>query len=274
MTASGVFISYRHDDSQSAAGRIADNLERHFGKAQIFRDVETLQPGVDFVNAIDSALASCAVVLAVIGRRWMGAHSTQNRLKATNDWIRIELATALKRNIRVIPLLVEDATLPAEEDLPDDLKPLLRRHALTLSDGRWDYDMQQLTTTLESIGLRPLAQAPSPQPAVPAAKSSPIVKTLAWIGGIVVALIVLAMMVEQPNTTTPAATQPSLPVATQPAQSTRIVSGMPASACGCWGYAVAGYSTVNPQCSSGYQYVQACSGQCPAGGTPWQTICQ
>ncbi len=273
MAVSGVFISYRHSDSQSAAGRLADSLERQFGKEQIFRDVETLRPGVDFVDAIESALSSCAVVLAVIGRRWMGDTPGQNRLQLANDWIRIEIATALRRNIRVIPVLVEEAEPPAEVDLPDDLKSLARRHALSLTDTRWDFDVQQLSAALKEIGIRPLPEPASPQPGPrPAQGTSKIMKTLAWIGGIFVALVVLGLIIGENTPQTPLPQQQfPLPVNTQPAQ---IASGMPASACGCWGYASAGYTTVNPQCATGYQYVQACMSQCPAGGSSWQTICQ
>lgn len=108
---SGIFISYRRHDSQSAAGRLADFLERSFGADQIFRDVETIEPGVDFVQAIEKAIASCQVMLVVIGPRWLTITDQQGnrRLDKADDWIRIETKLALQRNIRVIPVLVENA---------------------------------------------------------------------------------------------------------------------------------------------------------------------
>lgn len=274
---SGVFISYRRQDSQMAAGRLADGLERHFGKAQIFRDVETIQPGVDFVDAIESALSSCSVVLAIIGRRWTGAaEGGKNRLLDPNDWIRLEIAAALKRGIRVIPVLVEGAQPPADADLPDDLKPLARRQAQTLSDERWDYDVRQLASVLESAGLRPLVPpegtttgrtdvpAPPPKP-----RSSRIVKGLAWIGGIFVGLIVLGVMMN--SSSSPPQGIP--PIDNTPAQPVGLASGTPTSACGCWGYVTLGVSQPNPQCASGHHIASSCGGYCPAGGSQWQTQC-
>lgn len=273
---SGIFISYRRQDSQMAAGRLADGLERHFGKAQIFRDVETIQPGVDFVDAIESALSSCSVVLAIIGRRWTGAaEGGKNRLLDPNDWIRLEIAAALKRGIRVIPVLVEGAQPPADADLPDDLKPLARRQAQTLSDERWEYDVQQLAKVLETSGIRPmvhggetrLAEKIDP-PQKP--RSSRLVKGLAWIGGIFVGLIVLGIMVESPDTPSGRFPNGQKPVPDVPAG---LASGTPTSACGCWGYVTLGVSQPNPQCTSGYHIASSCGGYCPAGGSQWQSRC-
>jgi hypothetical protein len=267
---SGIFISYRRQDAQSAAGRLADGLERRFGRTQIFRDVETIQPGVDFVDAIEHALSSCAVMLAVIGRRWKGDREDENRLMEANDWIRLEIAAALKRNIRVIPVLVEGAALPADADLPEDLKSLGRRQAHPLSDERWDYDVQRLAEALESAGVRPLAAKPAgrPVPTTPA-KSSKLVKTLAWIGGIFIALLVISLALESPTPSTPTA----ITVPRQP-QQTGLASGTPTSACGCWGYVNLGAGEANPQCASGYHVAIACPAFCPAGGYQWQTRCR
>ena len=266
MAASGIFISYRRQDSQSAAGRLADSLERRFGKAQIFRDVETIQPGVDFVEAIEGALSSCSVMLAVIGRRWAGDSKDQSRLHLPNDWIRLEIAAALKRGIRVIPVLVEGAASPTDADLPEDLKALARRQALPLADERWDYDVQQLAAALESLGLRPIPIPGGDQrvPLPPPPSSSKLMKTLAWIGGIFVGLIVIGLLIEQSST------PPSAPL---PPQQVGLASGMPTSACGCWGYVTLGVSQPNPQCASGYHQAAACAGYCPAGGAQWQSKC-
>jgi hypothetical protein len=265
---SGVFISYRRQDSQSAAGRLADSLERRFGKAQIFRDVETIQPGMDFVEAIEGALSSCSVMLAVIGRRWAGEAGDQNRLHLPNDWIRLEIAAALKRGIRVIPVLVEGAPPPADADLPEDLKPLARRQAHTLSDERWDYDVQQLAVALESVGVRPIpvAGGTSRPPTPPAEKpqSSKVMKTLAWIGGIFVGLVVIGLVTQQ------SATAPYQQV---PVQQAGLASGMPISGCGCWGYVNIGASVPNAQCASGVEVAVACPAYCAAGGYQWQRKC-
>lgn len=151
-TNSGVFISYRRQDSQSAAGRLADHLKEHL-RAPVFRDVETIEPGVDFVEAIERALASCAVMLVVIGPRWLSATDAagRRRLDDPNDYTRLEVGTALKRNVRVIPVLVEGAVMPDAEGLPEELKPLARRNAIELSDKRWEYDVSQLVETVHKV---------------------------------------------------------------------------------------------------------------------------
>ena len=269
MSGSGVFISYRRQDSQSAAGRLADGLERRFGKTQIFRDVETIQPGVDFVEAIEGALSSCSVMLAIIGRRWAGEPGQANRLQQANDWIRLEIAAALKRNIRVIPVLVEGAQPPDDAELPDDLKPLARRQAHTLSDERWEYDVQQLASALEAIGVQPVTAASAPAKPAPAAAShaapasgSKLVKTLAWIGGIFVALVVIGMATQSGNMNGPAVHQP-----------TGLASGTPTSACGCWGYVTLGARQPNPMCTSGMEVAVGCPAYCAAGGYQWQKKC-
>jgi len=150
----GVFISYRRQDSQSAAGRLADHLKDHLGSVPIFRDVETIEPGVDFIDAIDHALKSCSVLLAVIGPRWLTiADATgRRRIDDPHDYNRLEVAAALKRSdVRVIPVLVEATQMPATDDLPDDLKSLSRRNAVELTDKRWDYDVSQLVETLRRV---------------------------------------------------------------------------------------------------------------------------
>jgi hypothetical protein len=163
----GIFISYRRQDSQSAAGRLADSLKEHLPEAAVFRDVETIEAGVDFVDAINAALESCGVLLAVIGPRWISIQDDagQRRLDDPNDYTRLELATGLGRSdVRVIPVLVDGAAMPAVETLPDDLKALARRNALELTDKRWEYDVSQLVATLRhALGLTPQAPAPTPR---------------------------------------------------------------------------------------------------------------
>lgn len=162
----GIFISYRRQDSQSAAGRLADHLKDHMGEVPIFRDMETIEPGVDFVDAINKALKSCGVLLAVIGPRWLTVTdpSGRRRLDDAHDYTRLEVAAALKREgVRVIPVLVEGAEMPGTDDLPEDLKSLSRRNAIELTDKRWDYDVSQLAETLrKALGVSP-ARTPTTQ---------------------------------------------------------------------------------------------------------------
>ncbi|MBT0963683.1 toll/interleukin-1 receptor domain-containing protein [Denitromonas iodatirespirans] len=164
----GIFVSYRRQDSQSAAGRLSDHLRDHLTGVPIFRDVETIEPGVDFVEAIERALSNCGVLVAVIGPRWLDAVDAEGRrrLAHPDDYTRIEIATALKRDgVRVIPVLVEGAQMPASDALPDDLASLARRNAIELTDRRWEYDVSQLVDTLRKVlDLAPPEPTPEPEP--------------------------------------------------------------------------------------------------------------
>jgi hypothetical protein len=147
-----VFISYRRDDSAGHAGRLFDRLREHFGRERLFMDVDHIEPGEDFVQVIETAVGSSAVLLVVIGRRWLtSGDATARRLDNPNDFVRLEVASALAGNIRVIPVLVQDATMPGPQDLPDDLVRLSRRNAIELSDRRWDRDVDQLISILEKF---------------------------------------------------------------------------------------------------------------------------
>jgi len=170
---SKIFISYRRQDSPGFAGRICDHVSRHFGDDAVFRDVEVLEGGVDFVDAINSALALCGAFILVIGPRWLGATDARGRkrLELPGDFVRMELANALARQIRVIPLLVDGATMPAVDDLPEDLKAIVRRHAIEITDGRFESDIEQVIRSLESALGRPSRMAPvvsSPSAPAPA----------------------------------------------------------------------------------------------------------
>ena len=148
-----IFISYRRDDDKYAAGRLYDRLSEHFPKNQIFIDVDNLEPGVDFVEAIEASVGSCDVLIAVIGKRWLISSDEEGkrRLDDPDDFVRLEISTALKRNIRVIPVLVDGALMPRSSELPDDLKLLIRRNALDVSHNRFNADLGHLIAALERV---------------------------------------------------------------------------------------------------------------------------
>lgn len=149
---SGIFISYRRDDSSGHAGRLFDRLSEHFGDEQIFMDIDQIEPGQDFVQTIEEAVGSCEILLTVIGKHWLSsADGDLRRLDNPHDFVRLEVAAALRRNIRVIPVLVQGATMPRPEDLPDELSQLSRRHAIELSDQRWRHDITRLIATLTKV---------------------------------------------------------------------------------------------------------------------------
>src|SRR5277367_68394 len=149
----GIFINYRRDDAPGVAGRLFDHLVPKFSRRSIFMDVDAMKPGLDFVEQLDSQVSQCQVLLAVIGPHWLDAKDPngQSRLSSDRDYVRIELASALKRNIPVIPVLVDGALMPSEDSLSDDLKPLVRRHALELRHTRFNADADAIVQALEEV---------------------------------------------------------------------------------------------------------------------------
>lgn len=149
----GIFISYRRDDSAGHAGRLFDRLVARFGKDSVFMDVEGIEAGIDFVETIEKAVGGCDVLLAVIGRGWLDSRDSEGkrRLDDGQDFIRLETSSALARNVRVFPVLVEGARMPRSEALPEDLKPITRRQAVELRDSRWEDDIQALIGVLERM---------------------------------------------------------------------------------------------------------------------------
>lgn len=145
-----IFINYRRSDSEGEAGRLFDELTLRFGPQSVFMDVAAIEPGRDFRKAIDQSVATCSVLLAMIGQEWLNSTDSQGtrRLDDANDFVRIELASALGRDIPVVPVLVRGARMPRVEQLPDDLKELAYRNAVELTHARWKSDVQVLLQAL------------------------------------------------------------------------------------------------------------------------------
>ncbi|MEO7841852.1 MAG: toll/interleukin-1 receptor domain-containing protein, partial [Anaerolineales bacterium] len=142
-----IFVSYRRADSADVTGRIYDRLTGHFGKAAIFKDVDSIPPGVDFKEHLEKAVARCRVFLVVIGDRWLEVTDAKrkNRLQDPSDFVRIEIEAALNKNILIIPLLVGGALMPAEKKLPASLQKLVYRNGLPIrSDPDFHGDMDRL----------------------------------------------------------------------------------------------------------------------------------
>jgi predicted ATPase len=144
-----IFLSYRRDDAEGYAGRLSEALRGAFRPEQVFRDIEAIAPGANFLEAIDTAVASCDVLLALIGSRWLeAAGKSGRRLDDPDDVLRLELEAGLAHQVRVIPLLVHGAKMPRPDELPEPLRALAFRNALELSEARWEYDVQRLVETL------------------------------------------------------------------------------------------------------------------------------
>jgi formylglycine-generating enzyme required for sulfatase activity len=152
---SGIFICYRRDESAGHAGRLYDRLAAHFGGEQVFMDIDYIEPGEDFVQAIEDAVGSCEVLIALVGRNWpTSRNESGRRLDNPNDFVRLEIGAALARDVRVIPVLVQGAQMPGQHDLPEDIVSLSRRHAFEISDVRWNHDVDQLISVVEKIRAR------------------------------------------------------------------------------------------------------------------------
>jgi formylglycine-generating enzyme required for sulfatase activity len=138
---SKLFISYRHQDSADIIGRLHERLNGHFGDGSIFLDIDTIPIGMDFRKCIGDAVNQCDVLLAVIGDHWLdgrfadGPQQGSRRLDDPNDYVRVEIESALARGIPVVPLLVGKATMPSEAHLPDGMRELAFRHAAEVRSG-------------------------------------------------------------------------------------------------------------------------------------------
>ncbi|MES9947016.1 MAG: toll/interleukin-1 receptor domain-containing protein [Candidatus Thiodiazotropha sp.] len=156
-----IFISYRREDSADVTGRIHDRLVEHFGDSALFMDVDDIPLGVDFSKYIDEKVGKCEVVLAVIGRDWLSAADANGnrRLDLPEDFVRIELESALKRNIPVIPLLVRRASMPKAKDLPESIRDFSKRNGMLVRpDPDFRTDCDRLIEGLERdrTGTRPI----------------------------------------------------------------------------------------------------------------------
>lgn len=167
---SSVFISYRREDTAGHAGRLYDRLVQRLGEDTVFMDLE-IEPGDDFVERIEQGVGSCEVLLVLVGRQWLTVEDAagNRRLDDPADFVRIELAVALSRNVRVIPVLVGGAKMPTPGELPEDLVKFSRRQALDLSDVRFNADFDRLVSTIErevaeAQNAREIPAGPRPSP--------------------------------------------------------------------------------------------------------------
>lgn len=146
-----IFINYRRADSEGYAGRIYDRIAPHFDKDSIFMDVDAIPPGMDFVDVLEEAVDSCDVLIVLLGRQWLNIKDERGnrRLDDPEDFVRIEIATVLKRDIRVIPILLGGTQMPTENELPDNLRELARRNAIDVSHNTFKADTHRLIKELK-----------------------------------------------------------------------------------------------------------------------------
>jgi hypothetical protein len=153
--AAKVFISYRRADSAGYSGRVMDRLDRELGRDLVFMDVDAIPLGTNFSKVLHEEVAKCGVLLAVIGPNWFDARDEHGnrRLDNPNDFVRIEIAAALQRNIPVIPILLEGARIPKADELPEDLKELALRNGMEIRHASFQDDMNRLIRGLKEDGV-------------------------------------------------------------------------------------------------------------------------
>ena len=176
------FISYRRDDSSGHVGRLYDALMARFGRQRLFFDIDHIGVGQDFVKVLEDAVTRCSVMLVVMGKRWPGPGRVgARRIDDPGDFVRMEVAAGLRREgLRVVPVLIQGAKMPAPASLPDELKELLRRNAIELSDMRWKEDVARLISGLEDTVISAVPTPAGPLP--PWAKWAGIAAVVALLG--------------------------------------------------------------------------------------------
>jgi hypothetical protein len=180
-----IFINYRRDDSIGTAGRLHDRLAQTFGQQNLFMDVDSIPAGIDFVADLNSQVAACRVFLAVIGPNWLDAmdETGARRLDNPDDFVTIEIAAALARDIRVIPVLVDNARMPKADKLPDSIKPLVRRNAVEVRNAQFGRDSETLVARMrEALGEEAAGPGRRLVRTMAGAAAVALVLLVGWIG--------------------------------------------------------------------------------------------
>lgn len=187
-----IFINYRRSDTPAHATRLYEWLSDRYGAEQVFRDVDMIEPGLDFSEAIRRAVAESDVLLALIGREWLVDEQGARRLDNADDYVRMEIEAALDGKTHVIPVLVEGARMPSESELPPSLARLSRIQAAELSDdARWRFDKEALLKRLDALlGFKPAEAIP---PVIPEPVGDPSKQFVKW-GWIMTAAAVIPFL--------------------------------------------------------------------------------
>lgn len=160
-----IFISYRRADAAPAAGRLYDYLATRFGESQVFMDVATIQPGMDFAEAIKQAVRSSQIILVLIGPQWLSASygPGHRRIDDPDDYVRLEIETALRAQIPTIPVLIDGAQLPKSQDLPAEIGDLARRQAVSINHANFRDGANRVITFLGNFAYAGVKQAQEPR---------------------------------------------------------------------------------------------------------------
>jgi hypothetical protein len=190
---SAVFISYRRDDTSGEARALFDFLSNHLGKKSVFMDVDSIALGRDFRTVLQETTSSCDLMLVLIGRSWVGVRDENGKTRIENptDYVRLEIGSALKRNIPITPVLVQGAHIPGPQQLPAEIRDLAYRNAFELSHNRWESDVREMTRRL----LGPDALA---------ARRYKINRRVMWVflPSLFIAALLIALLLPAPPATT------------------------------------------------------------------------
>lgn len=148
-----IFLCYRREDSQGEAGRLYDRLTDSFGPDRVFMDIDSVPLGIDFVDHVKEQITRCRAVIVMIGRQWLTVPDKRGarRLDDPEDLVRIEVATALQQKVPVIPVLVQNASMPDREELPAELRLLTRRNGIALRHDQWREGVARLLKELDAL---------------------------------------------------------------------------------------------------------------------------
>jgi hypothetical protein len=145
-----IFLCYRRDDTEDATHRLHRDLIDTFGSHAVFIDIDSVPLGIDFVEHVQTQLTSCRAVVVMIGKSWLDIRDQRGkrRLENPGDHVRAEIAAALKLQVPVIPVFVQNSSMPLADELPEDIRSLARRNGIQLSAARWKTDIERLISEL------------------------------------------------------------------------------------------------------------------------------
>ncbi len=157
-----IFLCYRRSETEGVAGRLYDRLVARFGKDQVFRDIDRIPGGADFIAASEQALESAEAFVPLIGANWLSLTDDRGlpRLAQPDDRVRVEIRLALEAQVPIFPVLVESAEMPKSRQLPSDISKLARYNALPLRSDSFDHHFGQLLQSLGEVGLSPTDSSP------------------------------------------------------------------------------------------------------------------
>lgn len=150
---STLFLCYRRQDTEDAAGRLYDRLVAAFGADRVFMDIDSVPLGIDFVDHVTEQISRCSAVIVMIGRQWLTVKDKKRRrrLDSEDDLVRAEIRAALQQKIPVIPVVVQSGSMPDPDDLPEDIRPLARRNGIYLRSAQWRDGVDRLLRELDGL---------------------------------------------------------------------------------------------------------------------------